>query len=60
MTLPFSTALLLFVVGGALRELLGRPNNEKVMLLLPVGYPADNAKVPDITRKKLQDIMVVV
>ena len=47
-------------LGGALRELLGRPDNEKVMLLLPVGYPAENAKVPDIRRKKLEDIMVVV
>ena len=46
--------------GGTLRELLDRPDNEKVMLLLPVGYPAKNAEVPDIQRKKLEDIMVVV
>jgi len=44
--------------GVALRELLGRPNNEKVMLLLPVGYPAEDAKVPDLSRKPLEDIMV--
>ncbi len=46
--------------GGQLRELLGRPSNEKVMLLLPVGFPAEGAKVPDVGRKQLKDIMVVV
>ena len=46
--------------GGSLRELLGRPANEKVMVLLPVGYPVDGAKVPDVPRKKLEDIMVLV
>lgn len=45
--------------GVALRELLGRPENEKVMLLLPVGYPADDAKVPDVQRKSLENIMVL-
>ena len=34
-------------------------HNEKVMLLLPVGYPAEDAKVPDIKRKPLEQIMVV-
>lgn len=46
--------------GGQLRELLGRPVSEKVMLLLPVGYPADGAEVPDVGRKGLDEIMVVV
>ena len=45
--------------GGDLRELLGRPSNEKVMLLLPVGYPAEGATVPGVPRKKLEDIMVL-
>ena len=45
--------------GVALRELLGRPDHEKVMLLLPVGYPAEDAKVPDVKRKPLEQIMVV-
>lgn len=30
----------------AIREMLGRPDNEKLFLLLPVGYPADDATVP--------------
>ena len=44
--------------GATIRELLKRPNNEKLMLLLPVGYPADDAMVPEITRKTLDKILV--
>ncbi|MGQ0641145.1 MAG: nitroreductase family protein [Gemmatimonadaceae bacterium] len=41
-----------------LRDLLGRPVNEKAMLVLPVGYPALGAKVPDLKRKPLDEIAV--
>jgi len=44
--------------GPALRQLLGRPANEKLMMLLPVGYPDTDATVPDIHRKPLDQIMV--
>lgn len=43
---------------GFLGELLGRPANEKAMLVMPVGYPAGDAKVPDLTRKPLDEIAV--
>ncbi|XP_071528737.1 iodotyrosine deiodinase isoform X3 [Panulirus ornatus] len=46
--------------GPALRTLLQRPPNEKLLLLLPVGYPAHDASVPNLTRKPLDQIMVVV
>lgn len=36
-----------------LNEILGRPKSERPFLLLVVGYPADNARVPDIRRKSL-------
>lgn len=39
-----------------LRDLLNRPEHEHAMLLMPVGYPADNAKVPNLTRKNIEDI----
>lgn len=39
-------------------DVLERPENEKPFLLIPVGYPADNTKVPDIKRKELKDIAV--
>ncbi len=34
-----------------LQKILGRPANERPFLLIPVGYPADGVKVPDIPRK---------
>jgi len=40
---------------GFLNELLDRPPNERPFLLLVVGYPAEDAEVPDISRKSLDD-----
>ncbi len=40
-----------------LSELLGRPANEKPYVLFPVGYPAANAVVPDLTRKSLDEVV---
>jgi nitroreductase len=39
-----------------LRDLLGRPEREKPFLLLVCGYPADDARVPDLRRKPLDAI----
>lgn len=39
-----------------LADLLERPKNERAYLLLPVGYAAEDAVVPDIERKELSDI----
>ncbi len=41
---------------GFLNKILGRPTNEKAFLLLVVGYPAEDACVPDITKKRLEEI----
>jgi iodotyrosine deiodinase len=41
---------------GFLTEILQRPENERPFLLIPVGYPAENAKVPDLRRKDLEEI----
>lgn len=38
-----------------LNEILGRPKSERPFLLLVVGYPAENAEVPDISRKALEE-----
>ena len=38
-----------------LNEILGRPKSERPFLLLVAGYPADDARVPDIRRKTLDD-----
>jgi nitroreductase len=39
-----------------LNEILGRPKNERPFLLLVVGFPGKDAKVPDIKKKKLDEI----
>lgn len=39
-----------------LARLLGRPDNERAYLLMPVGYPATDAQVPAIRRKPLEAI----
>lgn len=43
---------------GFLREILSRPEHEHAMLVMPVGYPAEDARVPDISRKSLGDVAV--
>ena len=43
---------------GFLRDILDRPDHEHAMLVLPVGYPAEDAKVPDISRKSLEEVSV--
>ncbi len=43
-----------------LQEILERPKNEIPFVLIPVGYPAKDAKVPDIKRKPLEEIMQIV
>ena len=39
-----------------LNDLCERPSTEKPEMILVVGYPASDARVPDISRKELQDI----
>jgi len=39
-----------------LNDILNRPVNERPFLILAVGYPADDATVPDLQRKSLQEI----
>ncbi len=41
---------------GFLNRILGRPSHEKAFLLLVVGHAAEDAQVPDIQRKPLDEI----
>lgn len=41
---------------GFMNKIMNRPAHEKAFLLLVVGYPADGVQVPDITKKKLNEI----
>ncbi len=42
-----------------LEKILERPKNERAFLLLPVGYPVENAEVPNLKRKGLEEVMTV-
>ena len=45
---------------GFLEKILRRPENEKAVLLIPVGYPAENAKVPDLKKKSFQEVATII
>ena len=45
---------------GFLNQILGRPGHERPFVLLVVGYPADNATVPAITKKPLGEIVTFI
>jgi iodotyrosine deiodinase len=45
---------------GFLAEVLGRPAHERPYLLIPVGYPAPDARVPDLRKKTLEEVRDVV
>lgn len=40
-----------------LGEILERPSNERAYLLIPVGFPAEDCRVPDIRRKELREYL---
>ena len=45
---------------GFLRDILNRPEHEHAMLVMPVGYPAEDAMVPDISRKSLDEVAIFI
>ncbi len=44
-----------------LPEMCGRPASEKAVMILPVGYPASDATVPEVAKRKkpLDEILTV-
>ena len=46
---------------GFLSRVLGRPEHERPFLLIPVGYPADDVRIPKaaLSKKPLDEIMLV-
>ena len=42
-----------------LSRILDRPANERPFLLIPAGYPAEGAEVPDIRRKRLDEVLIL-
>lgn len=45
---------------GFLCEVLARPKNERPFVLIPVGYPAAKAEVPDISKKPLSEVLLLI
>ncbi len=43
-----------------LNEVLERPKNEVPFVLIPVGFPTKDCEVPNIERKKLEEIMEII
>jgi nitroreductase len=43
---------------GFLSKILGRPENERPYILFPIGYPAEDAMVPNLRRKPLDEVAV--
>jgi iodotyrosine deiodinase len=41
---------------GFLNEILARPAGERPFLLIPVGYPAEDATVPALAKKRFSDV----
>ncbi|MFI6516205.1 nitroreductase family protein [Spirillospora sp. NPDC050679] len=41
-----------------LNEVCERPQEERAYVVIPVGYPADDAMVPDIVRKPVEEVVV--
>jgi iodotyrosine deiodinase len=44
---------------GFLTSILGRPQNERPFVLIPVGFPSRDATVPAIPRKTLAEVMEI-
>ena len=42
-----------------LSKILNRPENERPFMLIPVGYPAENCRVPNIKKKRFEQITSV-
>ncbi len=53
-TLPHTPSPMAF-----LRAILGRPENERPFVMFPVGHPLPGVRVPDLARKALDEVLVV-
>jgi nitroreductase len=54
-TLPHTPSPMAF-----LRTVLGRPDNERPFVMFPVGHPLPGVRVPDLARKVLDEVLVVI
>jgi len=45
---------------GFLTEALKRPSHEKPYVLLPIGYPTDDCQVPQLQKKSLDELRIII
>ena len=45
---------------GFLEKICRRPNNERGYLLIPIGYPKDNTKIPDLRKKEYNEYAEII
>ena len=45
---------------GFLEKILGRPKNEKAVVLIPTGYPAKGTKVPTLKKKSFSEAVSII
>ena len=45
---------------GFLEKVCKRPKNERAYLLIPIGYPAVNAKIPDLQKKEFNEYATII
>ena len=45
---------------GFLEKICKRPDNERAYLLIPVGYPTDDAEVPDLEKKEFNEFADII
>jgi len=45
---------------GFLEKICKRPKNERAYLLIPVGYPAGNARIPDLHKKEYNEYAEII
>jgi nitroreductase len=45
---------------GFLEKILKRPENEKAVLLIPVGYPGGDTRVPILKKKSFTDVCTII
>jgi len=43
-----------------LNYILSRPENEKASMIIPIGFPGDNTKIPVLSKKNWEEITEIV
>ena len=45
---------------GFLEKICRRPKNERGYLLIPIGYPAEDTKIPDLRKKAYNEYAEII